>query len=63
MNVRLLTLFTATALFAADEQRLALALRAQTDFERVALSPSPQLKDTNLCIHSHAAMIPLAMPE
>jgi tetratricopeptide (TPR) repeat protein len=63
MNVRVLTLFTATALFAADEQQLALALRAQTDFQRVVLSPVPQLRDTNVCIQSQAAMIPVAGPE
>src|SRR5512141_2889052 len=63
MNVRVLTLLTASALFAADEQRLALTLRAQTDFERVVLSPASQLHDTNVCIQSQAAMIPVATPE
>jgi tetratricopeptide (TPR) repeat protein len=63
MKVWVLTILSACALFAADEQRLALALRAQTDFERVALAPTPQLRDTNLCIQSEAAMIPVATPE
>jgi tetratricopeptide (TPR) repeat protein len=63
MNVGILTVLTTTALFAADEQRLALVLRAQTDYERVALAPAPQLHDTNVCIQSQAAMIPVATPE
>jgi tetratricopeptide (TPR) repeat protein len=63
MNVRLLTLLFGTALFAADEQRLALVLRAQTDFERVVLSPAPQLHNTNICIQTQAAMIPVATAE
>lgn len=63
MNVGILTLLTATVIFAADEQYLALVQRAQTDFDRVALAPSPQLHDTNVCIQSQAAMIPVATPE
>src|SRR5262249_2046137 len=50
-------------LFAADEQRLALLLRAQTDFDRVVLAPAPQLHDTNVCIQTQAAMIPVATAE
>src|ERR1051325_3716590 len=64
MNARLLMLFAASfGLFAADEQHLALALKAQTDFERVTLSPSPQLPDTNTCIQTEAAMLTIATPE
>src|SRR5262245_13613685 len=63
MNVGILTLLTATALFAADEERLALLLRAQTDFERVVLSPAPTLRDTNLCIQTQSAVIPVATAE
>jgi hypothetical protein len=67
MNVRVLTLFfatiSATALFAADEARLALVLRAQTDFGRVVLAPAPTLHDTNICIQTQAALIPVATAE
>jgi tetratricopeptide (TPR) repeat protein len=64
MTVRVFTLLTVcAALFGADEQRLALALRAQTDFERVLLAPAPQLHATNVCVQSQAAMIPVAGPE
>jgi tetratricopeptide (TPR) repeat protein len=63
MDVRVLTFFAASALFAADEQRAALALRAQTDYERVFLAAAPALRDTNACIQSVAAMIPVATPE
>jgi tetratricopeptide (TPR) repeat protein len=63
MDVRVLTFLTASALFAADEQRAALALRAQTDYERVFLTGAPQLRDTNACVQSVAAMLPVATPE
>ncbi len=63
MNVRLLTFLAGSVLFAADEQRLALVLKSQTDFERVFLPPAPQLHDTNACIQTQASMIPIATPE
>jgi tetratricopeptide (TPR) repeat protein len=63
MNVRVLTLLIGSSLFAADEQRLALLQRAQADFDKVANSPSPQLHDTNVCVQTQAAMIPVATPE
>jgi tetratricopeptide (TPR) repeat protein len=63
MRVGLLTFFAASALFAADEQQLALALKAQTDFDRVFLSAAPQLRDTNLCVQTQASMLPVAPAE
>ena len=42
---------------------LALELKAQTDFERVFLTPVPQLRDTNTCIQTQASMVPMASPE
>jgi Tfp pilus assembly protein PilF len=50
-------------LFAIDEHRLALVVRAQTDFDRVVLAPAPTLHDTNICIQTQAALIPVATPE
>lgn len=67
MIARVIMLFiatlSATALFAIDEHRLALVLRAQTDFDRVVLAPAPTLHDTNICIQTQAALIPVATPE
>jgi tetratricopeptide (TPR) repeat protein len=63
MNVRLFTILAAVPLFAADEERLALALKAQTDFERVFLAPTPSLHDTNACIQTSASMVPVGTPE
>ena len=57
MKVRLFTILAATSLFAADEARLALELKAQTDFERVFLAPAPALHDTNACIQTQASMV------
>ena len=64
MTVWALTLLGASALFAADEQQLALALKAQIDFDRVELAAVPQLKDTSACVLSQAAVLPVtASPE
>ena len=52
----------ATAGFAADDQQLALALRAQTDFDRAALAVTPQLPDTARCIQSQAALLAVSRP-
>src|ERR1700682_4642880 len=48
------------ALFGADEQELALAIRAQSDFERVELPQAPQLQDTARCTQSQAALLSIA---
>jgi tetratricopeptide (TPR) repeat protein len=67
MMVRALTFFGATlfasALFGMDENRLALVTRARADFDRVVRAPAPSLHDTNICIQSQAALIPVATPE
>jgi tetratricopeptide (TPR) repeat protein len=47
-------------LFAADEQQLALLSRAQSDFDRVELSGSPQLRDAAECVQSQAALLAVA---
>jgi tetratricopeptide (TPR) repeat protein len=51
------------ALHAADDVQLALSLRAQTDFDRVALAAAPPLWDATACIQSEAAVVPVAPPE
>jgi tetratricopeptide (TPR) repeat protein len=48
---------------AGDDVKLALSLRAQTDFDRVALAAAPELRDTTACIQSEAALLPVAPPE
>src|SRR5205085_5287246 len=63
MNAWLCTLLASSALLAADQGQIALALKAQTDFDRVALSAQPQLSDTALCMQSQAAFLPVSPPE
>jgi tetratricopeptide (TPR) repeat protein len=63
MKVLIFTLFGAAALFAADEQQLALTIKAQTDFDRVQLAATPPLRDTAACIQTQAALVPVALPE
>jgi tetratricopeptide (TPR) repeat protein len=60
--VRLLAIaiLTVCALSAADDPQLALILKAQTDFDRVDLSPAPQLPQSSACIQSEAALVPIA---
>jgi tetratricopeptide (TPR) repeat protein len=49
-------------LFGADERRLALVADAQRAFERVDLSPSPQLADASACVQMEAAALAVALP-
>jgi len=60
--VRLLALaiLTVSLLSAADDPQLALILKAQTDFDRVELSPAPQLPQSSACVQSQAALVPIA---
>jgi len=51
------------ALLATDPVQLALALKAQTDFDRVELSPTPQLSDSENCVQSQAAALSVSAPE
>jgi tetratricopeptide (TPR) repeat protein len=60
MRVPILTLVAVFALQAADERQLALALQAQTDFDRVEAAVMPQPHDTEACIQSQASVLPVA---
>lgn len=55
-------LFTA-ALTARDEDRLALSLKAQSDFDRVALSAMPSLPETAACAQSVSAVLSVGLAE
>jgi tetratricopeptide (TPR) repeat protein len=64
MRVWVITvLLGAATLFAADEQRLALALKAQSDFDRVEHAVAPALRDTVTCSQTQASLLPVATPE
>lgn len=52
----------ATPLAAADEMRLALMLRAQSEFDRVELAGVAQLADAAACVQSQAAALAVASP-
>src|SRR5262245_38468392 len=60
MRVFSVIALSAATLMAANEQRLALELTAQTDFERVQKALTPQLRDTITCVQSQAALLPVA---
>jgi tetratricopeptide (TPR) repeat protein len=48
------------AVRAADEQQLALAMRAQNDYDRVERAAGPELSDASRCQQSQAALLPVA---
>ena len=56
----LLLLGMGCALRAADEQQLALSLRAQSDFDRVAHASGQELPDATRCEQSQAAWLTIA---
>ena len=63
MKAWILALCLATAALAADEQQLALSLKAQSDFDRVELAASPQLRETINCVQSQATLLAVATAE
>jgi tetratricopeptide (TPR) repeat protein len=63
MGVLVFALLAATVSFAADEQQLALMLKAQSDFDRVQFAVAPPLRDTATCIQTQAALMTVALPE
>jgi tetratricopeptide (TPR) repeat protein len=63
-KVVIFTLFAALGtMHAADEVQLALALRAQSEFDRVALAAAPPLPDATACVQSQASLVPVAPPD
>jgi tetratricopeptide (TPR) repeat protein len=52
-----------TLLHARDDEKLALSLKAQTDFDRVNLSGYPSLAETAACAQSQAAILSVSPPE
>src|SRR5580698_1027348 len=62
--MRLFALFVlvSTPLVAADEVRLTLDLKAQSDFDRVDLSGVARLEDAGACVQSQAAALAVAPP-
>jgi tetratricopeptide (TPR) repeat protein len=63
MRVPILILAAVLSLQAADERQLALALQAQSDFDRVSAAAAPEPRDTAACIQSQASVLPVAAPE
>jgi tetratricopeptide (TPR) repeat protein len=53
----------ATSLLASDDPQLAIALKAQSDFERVEMAPRPRIPDAAACGQSQAAALAVSPPE
>jgi len=60
MRVFSIIFLAVASLMAADQTRLALESKAQTDFERVQKAAAPQLRDAITCAQSQAALLPVA---
>jgi hypothetical protein len=63
MKAWLCAILWSSPLLAVDQGQLALSLKAQSDFDRVALAAQPQLTDTALCMQSQAAFLSVSPPE
>jgi tetratricopeptide (TPR) repeat protein len=57
------TLVFLTLLHARDDEKLALSIKAQSDFDRVNLAVSPTLADAANCAQSEAAILSVSVPE
>jgi tetratricopeptide (TPR) repeat protein len=58
-----LALLATFTLLASDQRLLDLALKAQSDFERVELTPRPRIPDAETCLQSQAAALAVSPPE
>ena len=63
MKAWTLALWVTVTLWATDERQLALALKAQGDFERVQLAARPSLAEAETCQQSQAAVLTVTPPE
>src|SRR5450759_2351519 len=63
MKVCALALLATSILLASDPRQLALALKAQSDFERVESVSRPRIPDAEVCMQSQAAALSVSSPE
>jgi tetratricopeptide (TPR) repeat protein len=63
MKACALALLATSTLLASDHRPLALALSAQSDFDRVASASRPRIPDAEACMQSQAAALAVSPPE
>jgi tetratricopeptide (TPR) repeat protein len=63
MKACALALLATSTLLASDHQSLVLALKAQSDFERVASQWRPRIPDAEVCVQSQVAALAVSPPE
>jgi tetratricopeptide (TPR) repeat protein len=63
MKACALALLATSLLTASDDRQLAVALKAQSDFDRVELVARPRIADSEACIQSQAAALAVSLPE
>ena len=63
MKACALALIGTSLLIASDDRQLAVALKAQSDFDRVELVARPRIADSEACVQSQAAALAVSLPE
>ena len=63
MKACALALLAASILVAADDRQLAIALKGQSDFDRVELVARPRIADAEACVQSQAAALAVSLPD
>jgi tetratricopeptide (TPR) repeat protein len=63
MKACALALLATSVLFAYGDRQLAIALKAQSDFDRVELVARPRIADAEACVQSQAAALAVSLPE
>jgi len=63
MKACALALLATSILLASDRRPLALAQKAQSDFERVSGESRPRIPDAEACMQSHSAALAVSPPE
>ena len=63
MKACALALLATSTILASDHRPLVLALKAQSDFERVASASRPRIPDAEVCMQSQVAALAVSPPE
>ena len=63
MKACALALLATSLLVASDDRQLAIALKGQSDFDRVELVARPRISDAEACVQSQAAALAVSLPE
>jgi tetratricopeptide (TPR) repeat protein len=63
MKTCALAILATSLVFGYGDSQLAVALKAQTDFDRVELVARPRIAESEVCVQSQAAALAVSLPE